>query len=735
MTDPLGHVITVERDAFGRPIQITDATGGSKTFMWSVEGKLLSRTTALGEVESFTRDPEGNPLNHTETNGGSTAYTYGPFDFPATRTTPDGATYAFTRDTELRLTQVTNPLDATWEYTYDPVGRLVAESDFDNRTSVYTRDAAGQLLRRTNSAGQSVTHTYDALGRLTSKVTSEGGTSTYTHDLLGRTVAATSPDVELSRNYDPLGNLLSETVNGHTISMAYDSTGQLTKRITPAGQHSAWTYLPDGSIRSLVTDGRVISFEYDAAAREAARRIGDNLVMASTWDVAGRLTDQTLTGPDTQPITARRYSYRADGYLTGLHDQHTGPQSYALDATGRPTVATSPDGTENYAYDPVGNQTTAHWPALESGAIGRRAYQGMLLTRSGDIRYEHDQAGRITVRQKSQLSRKPDTWRYFWNAEDQLTRTVTPDGTTWVYAYDPFGRRVSKRRLADDGSAAELVRFAWHHANLAEQTTVGTSTTTSISWNHQELIPLTQTEHQPGQEEINRRFYAIVTDLIGTPTDLVDEDGAVVWQTRSSLWGATTNRNTRSDAYTPLRFPGQYADEETGWHYNYHRHYDPNTGRYATSDPLGLAPSPNPYSYPHNPHTWTDPLGLAAHAPKPKAPESPNIDLDNYRGRFQADLHRNGMQRLPQDWDAHHAIPQEYRGHSEFADFDFDAPSNMRGLPGSRMGSRGANVHQNITNEWRWFGETHPNATRAEIEDFARSVDGRYGDYYWAEPR
>ncbi|WP_286157426.1 RHS repeat-associated core domain-containing protein, partial [Streptomyces somaliensis] len=57
--------------------------------------------------------------------------------------------------------------------------------------------------------------------------------------------------------------------------------------------------------------------------------------------------------------------------------------------------------------------------------------------------------------------------------------------------------------------------------------------------------------------------------------------------------------------------PGQYYDPETGLHYNVFRHYDPETARYLSPDPLGLAPAPNPAAYVDNPHTWTDPLGLA----------------------------------------------------------------------------------------------------------------------------
>ncbi|MGW1916965.1 ricin-type beta-trefoil lectin domain protein [Streptomyces sp. NPDC002076] len=116
-------------------------------------------------------------------------------------------------------------------------------------------------------------------------------------------------------------------------------------------------------------------------------------------------------------------------------------------------------------------------------------------------------------------------------------------------------------------------------------------------------------------------------------------------------------------------------------------------------------------------------------------PEFPTIKLTNYRGRFNAWLNKNGFQRLPDDWDAHHAIPQEFRDHPDFAGFDFDAPSNMRGIPGSRMNSRLANVHQEITNQWKWFGDMNPNATGAEIQDFADQIDRGYGDYYWREPK
>jgi RHS repeat-associated protein len=59
-----------------------------------------------------------------------------------------------------------------------------------------------------------------------------------------------------------------------------------------------------------------------------------------------------------------------------------------------------------------------------------------------------------------------------------------------------------------------------------------------------------------------------------------------------------------------VRFQGQYRDEETGLHYNRYRYYDPNTGRFISRDPIGLAGGVNVYAYAPNPVQWIDPLGL-----------------------------------------------------------------------------------------------------------------------------
>ncbi|MFF1636581.1 DUF6531 domain-containing protein [Streptomyces sp. NPDC058246] len=623
ITDPLGATTRYERDAFGRTTAVTDAIGGTTRLEWTIEGRPLRRTAPDGTTESWTYDGEGNGISHTDPTGAVSHFEYTHFDLAAARTGPDGVRYTFTHDTELRLTQVTNPQGLTWHYAYDPAGRLISETDFDNRTVTYAYDPAGRLEARTNALGQTIRYERDAIGQTILK-DADGTVTTYDYDVVGQLVQAVSPDATLNVERDVLGAVLSESVNGRTIAYAYDAAGRRTRRTTPSGATSEWSYDAAGRRTALTTVGRTIAFDHDPAGRELARRIGDTLTLTNAFDRNGHLTTQSVSDTTGRSLQQRTYTYRSDGVLVRLDDQLNGTRRFDLDAAGRVTAVHAEQWTEQYAYDEAGNQTEASWPSTHPGheATGSRAYEGTRITRAGNVRYEHDGLGRITLRQKARLSRKPDTWRYGWDAEDRLTSAITPDGTHWRYSYDPLGRRIAKERLAADGETVlEHTDFTWDGTTLCEQTTTAAElpNPVTLTWEHQGLRPITQTERMTAadapQEEIDTRFFAIVTDLVGTPTELVDECGHIAWRTRTTLWGTTTWASD-STGYTPLRFPGQYFDPETGLHYNHFRHYDPETARYLSPDPLGLTPAPNPVAYVHNPHTWIDPLGLKCTPPR-----------------------------------------------------------------------------------------------------------------------
>ncbi|MFB6425084.1 putative T7SS-secreted protein [Streptomyces microflavus] len=637
VTDPLGATTCFELDAFGRPVRMKDPLGAVTEFEWTANGELARRTGPGGAVESWSYDGEGNRLTHTDPAGGTSRFEYTHFDLLSARTGPDGTRHAFVHDASLRLTTVVNPQGLTWSYTYDPAGRLIAETDFDGRTLAYGVDPAGQVTSRTNVLGDRVDYEHDLLGRVIRK-NAAGEITTYAYDTAGRMIRAAAPQSELIYQYDRSGRVKTEMVDGQVLTHAYDARGRRTRRVTPTGRLTTYGYDEADRLAHLTTDGHRIAFGYDASGRERERSFGDMVTLMSSFDEAGRLCAEHFSNAN-RTLISRTYSYRPDGHLLGLDDTARGARTFRLDAAGRVTAVTAADWRETYAYDSAGNQTAASWPPSQAGgaANGSRSYEGTVVTRAGDTRYEHDALGRITLRQRTRLSRKPDTWRYIWDAEDRLTEAITPDGARWRYAYDALGRRTRKQRLGDDGqTVVEETRFTWDGFVLCEQTTTSADMphTVALTWDHQGVRPLAQSERilagDAAQSTINQRYFAIVTDLIGAPTELIDESGDLAWRTRSSLWGTTTWARD-STAHTPLRLPGQYHDPETGLHYNVSRHYDPETARYLTPDPLGLGPAPNPVAYVHNPNRWCDPLGLAPYDPLREGyTSSPGFERDPY---------------------------------------------------------------------------------------------------------
>jgi RHS repeat-associated protein len=606
VTDPSGATRTYRYDAFGRVVAETDPLDNSTRYAYSTEGQLTSRTLPDGASEHWRYDGEGNLVEHRDAAGASTHIETGRFDLPAARIGPDGARLEFSHDAELRLTSVTNPQGLVWRYDYDPAGRLVRETDFNGRVLEYAYDPAGQLVER-RAGTATLRFSYDLVGNLTERRSTEAVT-TFGYDAAGRLTHARNADADVTYERDALGRVLTETCDGRTVRSSYDAIGRRISRSTPSGAVSEWDYTDVANPVALRVGAHTVEFEYDAAGREVLRQLDGTTAVAQSWDTGSRLLSQTiLTGPSA-PIQHRGYRYRRDGRLIGIEDRALGNRTFDLDTAGRVTAVRAANWTEHYAYDPAGNVTAASWPTTDpqESAAGNRQYTGTLIRRAGAIRYEHDNQGRVTLRQQRRLSKRPANWRYTWNAENRLTAVTTPDGQHWRYRYDPFGRRTAKQRIAPDGSVADETTFAWDGPVLAEQT--NDSEATTWDWQPGTFRPVTQRERTPSQTDIDERFYAIVTDLVGTPTELLTADGTIAWRAHTALWGPTTTGS--GPVNCPLRFPGQYHDPESQLNYNLHRHYDPATARYHSPDPLGLAGSPNPHTYVPNPTTWTDPLGL-----------------------------------------------------------------------------------------------------------------------------
>ncbi|MGS2871675.1 RHS repeat-associated core domain-containing protein [Enterobacter huaxiensis] len=246
---------------------------------------------------------------------------------------------------------------------------------------------------------------------------------------------------------------------------------------------------------------------------------------------------------------------------------------------------------------------------------------------------------------------KPGSWQrevitehLEWDVRGQLVRLCSDTQET-RYGYDGLGRRVFKRTVNAGEHTAALRWFWWEGDALmaeAQETEDITETCTaacdiqlpgSDHARREKLVKLTQGltlreyVHYPYSFEplalITHRtgpdggcgdkdptaVYFYHNDVNGAPLRLTDRTGAVVWrQAESGAW--STRYRQEGLVSNPLRFQGQYYDEESGLHYNRYRYYEPESGRYISADPIGLDGGLNQYAYVPNPLTWVDPLGL-----------------------------------------------------------------------------------------------------------------------------
>jgi RHS repeat-associated protein len=197
-------------------------------------------------------------------------------------------------------------------------------------------------------------------------------------------------------------------------------------------------------------------------------------------------------------------------------------------------------------------------------------------------------------------------WALAYNAGRLVSAAHALTGVSLVYEYNALGQRV--RKTVDDNGAVAQTRFLYDLGGrlIAETDAAGTVLREYLWLGDTPVGFVAQ-----AQGASDRSLFFVHADHLDTARVITDASGQVAWQALREPFGATTVLAGNTLDW-PLRFPGQYLDSETGWHYNYYRDYDPQTGRYIESDPIGLRGGINTYAYVGgNPVGLVDPLGLA----------------------------------------------------------------------------------------------------------------------------
>ncbi len=582
LLDPAGLPKWLEQRTFnelGWLTAVTDAQSNTSTFGYDVVANLVS---------------EKDPLNQEN------VYGYDGFHRRTLVQDPLGNAAQITYEDTGDIYRVRDPRGRSTYYTYNGFGEVTLVRSPDTGATAFTYDEAGNVASRKDAKGQVTTYTYDALNRLVrSEPSSSAEPATiYGYDStsaaygIGRLTSVSDGHGLRIFDYTPAGQLASESweINGHvlTTDYRYDGAGLLTGITYPSGRSVEYARNAVGDVESVSTTAAGLTSPLASQIVRApfgpvtSLVHGNNLQETRSLDQSYRVTTINVPG-----VFSRSYSYTADSNVDAIDNLllSNASQDYSYDAADRLTGSLGAYGSLGFEYDANSNRIAFVDDGLRDDYEIRFSNNWLLETGNGSVVRSYDANG-------NQIQAGADVFTY--DSQNRLV-SATVDGVTAEYGYNHLHQRVTK---ALNG-----------HVRLMLYDQAGNLLSEVDSATGQALAEYVSLDGAPLAYIEAGNIYQIHVDHLGTPQVLTDGTGQIAWEAHYTPFGRAA---VASQGPTfNLRFPGQYFDTETGLHYNWHRYYDPATGRYITSDPIGLLGGLNTYGYVGgNPLIHIDPLGL-----------------------------------------------------------------------------------------------------------------------------
>jgi len=660
VTDPRSLSTTYTKNAFGDVLTLASPDTGSTTNTYDNAGNLLTKTDATGKIITYTYDA----ANRVKT------ITHKP---NATGASDENISYTYDAGTNGKghLTSMTD-LSGSTTWTYNIQGQptrkqqITGNLAFDLQTSY---DSAGRLSRQIYPSGRYIDYGYNTNGQI-NQLSVDGiimlSAIQYhpTGTLKGWTWANGQP---YTRSIDIDGRTASYRVGDQVQVIAYDNAGRITQtyRALPAtpttpiaGTTSTYAYDNVDRLTSQVNASSNTGYQYDLNGNRTSLIVGANSYPYSIATTSNRLNSEA--GP-----TARTYTYNADGSPSS-----NGQDSYSYYNSGRlkqvtRTIVTTPTNIYALRYNGLGqfvhktNNNQYYLYDQSQHLIGE-------YTSTGDVNQETVWLGDtpvLTLRASAQ-DRTADnnstvatnkatitgTWTtattlkgYYgsnYHSHASTNNTATPDNI--VYSITPtatqsfkvYARWTAQATNASNatytvapntaGSTPTVITVnqqqnggTWNYLGSYNLNTANNLTVTLsgqgngiITADAIRIVPNTTAQTQANA-------YSIYTDHLNTPREIRNNANQSRWTwlpEQAEAFGANPpNENpTALGSFTyNLRFPGQLYDPQSQLSYNYYRDYNPRTGRYIESDPIGLyGGQPSTYTYVNgNPLSYIDPRG------------------------------------------------------------------------------------------------------------------------------
>jgi len=627
--------------------------GGERRFRYDTLGRLVAETQLIG-VQSYTQRyvydqgqlsarqlPSGAWLGYAYRDDGRlsglylqdaaevtdpyqrqpivTDLDYLPFGPVTHLTYGNGIEQTNRYDLDYRLTEQQSPV---WDsgYYYDPNSNL-------NQLIDYLADSASGDGSQGDASGL---FQYDALDRL---ITAEQAQATrdYQYDPVGNRLNKTTTtetdtdntgygysaqshrlqnEADWQYTYDDAGNLLS---NGR-FDFAYNEQGQLARVFEAGSDTLVAEYHYNASRQRISKTVPYSGPDHAALAEEAEQRATEHQQQAEALQAQAQAAQQQA---DQRQQQANQASTDAQA-KQAESDQH---QNTANDLTAQADEAQAD-------ADQWAENAQAQRDRIVEPADGFGQWLTNLIARGLSSLYDwiasqyQDSADALTA-QAEQAQANADSAQAATDELIDQAEFLHQQANQAQAAADDYTAQAEEQRALADQALAE----AEEHRALAANPENTTATThfvyrpngqlqgeysdtgilirEYVYLGNRPIAIITPT----AANDANFDRYYIHSDHLSTPKVITDQAQATVWKATHTPFGQATI--LKDDIDNSIRFPGQYADIETGLHYNWHRYYDPSTGRYVTSDPIGLAGGLSTYGYANqNPVRYTDPFGL-----------------------------------------------------------------------------------------------------------------------------
>ena len=615
-------------DGDGRPLEVSDHSGGQAIYSWDAAGRRSTVTDAAGRtlVYSYATECAG-PTAVTDELGGVTRFEYDAACEPTVVKDAIGRSVSLTYDDLGALTEVAEPVGGSWTFGYDAFGRRDRVTDPLGASQTVTYDGAGHVLTRTHRMGQTATYSYDVAGRMLSETWDSDPplVTSYAYDGVGRLTSAEAPDVTTTVTYAATGLVatVTQAVQGGpaaTLTYTYDAKGQPVRVEDSAGGVTEYDFdvlRQVSAVRQTSSSGverRVDVFDDPRTGELRLERFAD---LAGTLGVVDstythgclgcvselsavahvRADDQTDGGTVLDAMTLTR---DAVGNVASVVDGD-GTHSYGYDGLGQLLVVDHPEGAglpaELYVYDAAGNRTESHLSAGHSysyESLGAGVGGGHRLLQDDRFDYAYDAAGNLTSATDRATSESLDVAWNVWGRPASLRRRAS-DGTVIQEAtllYDAWGRRV---RTTVDGVARTAV-FDGHNAVLE----LDDAGAVAVRRLYLRAVDSLIAEEQDGAT----RWH--LADQVGTTRLIVNDAAETLAQFSLDAFGRVLGASPAEGVAGGARFQGRPS--LLGVYDFRGRLYDAEQGRFLSEDALF------PFRYVfggNNPLLWTDRRGLS----------------------------------------------------------------------------------------------------------------------------